>query len=151
LLEHVSGLEPGVAMDLAVRVLGAVRELVGDHVAHNAYFIDCPDGAPDTVEFWVSCLRGALVGGGENAAMITEEQLRAVVGEGWLDQLSLPAYGTYQHSYADLVAVHDELLGSVNDRVTMVHLGGLMEQEIQALYLMMAGSPTLFAGRSAGY
>lgn len=142
LLEHVSGLEPGTAMDLAVRVIGAVRELVGDHVAHNAYFINFPDGVPDTVEFWVSCLRGALVGAGENAGLVTDEQLRAVVGEGWVNLLSLPAYGTYQHSYADLVAAHDELIASVTDRVAVLHLGGSLEQEIQALYLALAGSPT---------
>ncbi|UJW28852.1 hypothetical protein L3Q67_26820 [Saccharothrix sp. AJ9571] len=59
LLEHVSGLEPGAAMDLAVDVVAAVRELVGDHVAHNAYFRDFPRGVPDTVEFWVRCLRDA--------------------------------------------------------------------------------------------
>ncbi|GAA0898658.1 hypothetical protein [Pseudonocardia zijingensis] len=38
LLEHVSGRAPGAATDLAVEVVGAVRELVGDHVEHNSYF-----------------------------------------------------------------------------------------------------------------
>lgn len=31
-------------MDLAVDVVAAVRELVGDHVAYNAYFRDFPRG-----------------------------------------------------------------------------------------------------------
>jgi hypothetical protein len=44
LLEHLSGREPGAAMDTAVQVVGAVRELVGDHVAHQPYFVDFPAG-----------------------------------------------------------------------------------------------------------
>ncbi|MFB9903579.1 hypothetical protein [Allokutzneria oryzae] len=121
LLEHVSGLEPGAAMDRAVTVVGAVRELVGDHVEHNAYFRDFPDGVPDTVEFWVDCLR-------------------AVVAPGGVDLL--PVYGTYQHGYPELVAAHDELIASAKDRVTVVHLGGSLDDEVRALYLELAGSTT---------
>src|SRR5256885_9835715 len=51
LLEHVGGLAPGPALDLAATVVSAVRELVGDHVQHNAYFIGFPDDVPDTIEF----------------------------------------------------------------------------------------------------
>jgi hypothetical protein len=47
-------------MDAAVQVIGAVRELVGDHLAHQPCFVDFPAGVPDTVEFWLSCLRTAL-------------------------------------------------------------------------------------------
>ena len=53
LLAHVGGLAAGPALDLASTLVAAVRELVGDHVRHNAYFIGFPDDVPDTVEFWV--------------------------------------------------------------------------------------------------
>lgn len=38
LLEHLSSQHPAVATDLAKTILGAVKELVGDHVQHNVYF-----------------------------------------------------------------------------------------------------------------
>jgi hypothetical protein len=53
LLEHLSGLDSGAVIDMAVRVLATVRRLTGDHVQHNAYFKDFPFGVPDTVEFWM--------------------------------------------------------------------------------------------------
>ena len=123
LLEHLSTVEFGAAMDLASAVVEAVRGLVGDHVQHNAYFKKFPRRVPDTVEFWVSCLRHT--GGAEV-----------------VDLLTLPAYGRYQHSFADLLAAHDELIASVKDRVTVVHLGGTLEEEIQALYRALAESVT---------
>lgn len=43
-----------------VRALGAVRELVGDHVEHNTYVRDFPAGVPDAIEFWVTYLRDAI-------------------------------------------------------------------------------------------
>ena len=53
LLDHLSALRPDAAMDAAVTIVAAVRELVGDHVEHNAYFCDFPKGVPDTTAFWV--------------------------------------------------------------------------------------------------
>lgn len=141
LLEHVSSLDPGVAMELALRVIAAVRELVGDHVQHNAYFIDFPNGVPDTVKFWVSCLREALVDAGVRGKA-SDAQLAKVLSEGWVNLLSLPRYGRYRHSYAELVAAHDELIASVKDRLTVLHLGGPLDQEIRSLYLALAGSAT---------
>ena len=64
LLHHIGALAPEPAMDLAATVVAAVRELVGDHVQHNAYFIGFPAGVPDTVEFWAERLRAAVVIGG---------------------------------------------------------------------------------------
>ncbi len=124
LMEHVSGLAPGAAVDLSIDVLAAVRELVGDHVEHNAYFIDFPRNVPGTVEFWVSCLR-ATVGVAVR-----------------VDLLTLPTYGRYQHTYAELLAAHDELLASAKDRVTVLHLGGTLIEEQERLYLDLAGSTT---------
>lgn len=131
LLEHVGALATGPAMDLAATVVSAVRELVGDHVQHNAYFIGFPHDVPDTVEFWIERLRAAVLTGGG-----------AVTDAGWLDLLSLPGYGTYQHTYADLLAAHDELIAAVGDRLTVLHLGDPADVEATRLYLALAGSST---------
>lgn len=143
LLEHVSGLDPGAAMDLAVQVIGAVRPLVGDHVQHNSYFLRFPHGVPDTVEFWVSCLHDALIAGTRGqAGQGCDTEMSAVLASGWIGLLELPRYGRYQHSYADLLAAHDVMIPSVKDRVTVLHLGGTLDEEIQVLYRALAGSPT---------
>ncbi|GAB7045509.1 hypothetical protein [Catenuloplanes indicus] len=134
LLEHVGGLAPGPAMDLAVTVVGAVRELVGDHVRHNAYFPRFPDGVPDTMEFWLERLRAAVLAGGGDPA-------GARVPPG-LNLLGLPGYGTYRHTYAELLAAHDELIASAGDRLTPVRLGGTVRAEAERLYLAMAGGST---------
>lgn len=140
LLEHISGLEPGAAMDRALVVLGAVRELVGDHVQHNSYFIDFPNNVPDTLEFWVSCLREALVPArvGSDGGVPSDAELMALAP--WVNLLDLPTYGTYQHTYADMLAVHDDLIPSVKDRVTVVHLGKSLAEETSELYLELASS-----------
>ncbi|MET0237633.1 MAG: TerD family protein [Kibdelosporangium sp.] len=142
LLEYLSGLEPRAAKKRAVRVIGAVRELVGDHVAHNAYFVNFPKGVPDTVEFWVRCLRDALTPGTDATGndVLSDAQLMDFVG--WVNLLALPKYGRYQHTYAELLAAHDELIPSVKDRVTIVHLGGTLEEEIHFLYMRLAASTT---------
>ncbi|MEV6923848.1 hypothetical protein AB0M46_04950 [Dactylosporangium sp. NPDC051485] len=139
LLEHIGALATGPAMDLAATVVSAVRELVGDHVQHNAYFIGFPDDVPDTVEFWIDCLRAAVLTGGGTA---TDGQLRDAVTAGLVNLLDLPGYGTYQHTYADLLAAHDALIASAGDRVTLLHLGDTAEAEAQRLYLALAGSTT---------
>ncbi|MFC4857096.1 hypothetical protein [Actinophytocola glycyrrhizae] len=137
LLAHVGGLATGPAMDLAATVVSSVRELVGDHVRHNAYFIGFPDDVPDTVEFWVERLRAAVLAGGGDA---TGEQLRDAVTSGWVDLLTLPGYGTYRHTHADLLAAHDDLVASAGDRLTVLHLGDTAEVEVTRLYLALAGS-----------
>ena len=106
LLEHVSGLAPGGATDLAADVVGAVRALVGDHVAHNAYFIDFPRGVPDTVEFWVHCLREALVSP-HARRKVADAELLALLDQGLVGLLHLPRYGRYRHTYAELLAAPD--------------------------------------------
>ena len=129
LLTHLSGLEFGLAMDTAAETVGAVRELVGDHVRHNTYFIDFPHNVPDTVEFWTQCLIDTF-------------------GPEWtdpgedVDLLTLPTYGRYQHTHAEMLARRTELLPSVRDRVTVLHLGGSLADETQRLYRTLAGSPT---------
>lgn len=137
LLEHVSELSTGSAMDLAVSTIGAVQKLVGDHVNHNSYFKNFPAGVPDTVEFWVECLRGALV-----PASVPDARLREFATSGALNLLSLPTYGSYQHSYAELVEAHNNLVESSGGRITVLALGDTLEEECQALYLSLASSTT---------
>ncbi|MEV0128603.1 hypothetical protein AB0H83_09055 [Dactylosporangium sp. NPDC050688] len=142
LLEHVGALAPAPAMDLAATVVSAVRELVGDHVQHNAYFIGFPHDVPDTVEFWVERLRAAVLAGGGTPAAVTEAQLRAAVTHGGVNLLDLPGYGTYQHTYDELLAAHDAFVSAAGDRLTVLHLGGTAEVEAQRLYLALAGGMT---------
>ncbi|MFJ2087332.1 hypothetical protein ACIOBK_32740 [Micromonospora chokoriensis] len=139
LLEHIGALASAPARDLATMVVSAVRELVGDHVRHNAYFIGFPDDVPDTTEFWTDRLRAAVFAGGGTA---TDEQLRDAVASGAVNLLELPAYGTYQHTYAELLAAHDELVTAAGDRVTLLRLGDAVDVEGTRLYLALAGSST---------
>ncbi|MEU1888549.1 hypothetical protein ABZ491_24075 [Micromonospora rifamycinica] len=139
LLEHLGALAPAPAMDLATTVVSAVRELVGDHVQHNVYFIGFPHDVPDTIEFWTDRLRAAVLTGGGTA---TDAELRDAVVAGGVNLLDLPAYGTYQHTYAELLAAHDTLVTAAGDRVTLLRLGDPVEVEAERLYLALAGSAT---------
>ncbi|MFJ8635774.1 TerD family protein [Streptomyces sp. NPDC093568] len=136
LLERLSGLSEGTVVDTAVRTLGTVREMVGDHVRHNVYFIDFPANVPDTYDFWARCVAEALAD--ESARESVLEQL----GKGAVDLLTLPSYGRYQHTYAEMLGHHEELIAAAGDRVTVLHLGGDAEAEVTDLYLALAGSTT---------
>ncbi|HEX3257081.1 MAG TPA: hypothetical protein VHS35_01100 [Pseudonocardia sp.] len=93
LLDHLSALRPDAAMGAAVTIIAAAREMVGDHVEHNAYFRDFPEGVPDTMAFWVDCVVDALAAGD-----------RSAFGRGGvLNLLGLRRYGRYQHSSTALI------------------------------------------------
>ncbi len=130
LLDRLARLPGEQVIDLGVRVLAAVRRLVGDHVEHNAYFIDFPKNVPDTVEFWAGLLREAML----------DPVAAARLQPGILNLLDLPRYGSYQHTYADLLAAHAELIPLAKDRVTVLELGGSLRDEARELYLSLAGS-----------
>ncbi|MBD3139033.1 TerD family protein [Microbispora bryophytorum] len=130
LLGRLTRLPGEQVIDLGVRVLAAVRRLVGDHVEHNAYFVDFPKNVPDTLEFWAGLLREAVL----DPVAATRLQ------PGTLNLLDLPRYGGYQHTYADLLAAHAELIPLVKDRVTVLELGGSLRDEARELYLSLAGS-----------
>ncbi|MFC7026235.1 hypothetical protein ACFQHV_24110 [Promicromonospora thailandica] len=136
LLGYVGSLAPQDARLVAVRVLGVVREAVGDHVQHTAYFESFPDNVPDTLDFWVSCLRDALRG------TPSAERAEEVLARGATNLLSLPRYGRYQHTYEEMVAAHDELLPALTDRRTVLDVGGTLDEEAHRLYLHLAGSTT---------
>jgi len=123
LLDHLSALRPDAAMDAAVTIIAAVRELVGDHVEHNAYFRDFPQGVPDTMAFWVDCVADALADGD-----------RSAFGRGGvLNLLGLRRYGRYQHSYHEMATGRDAFVASAKDRMTALHLGGPLDEEARAL------------------
>ncbi|WP_030721370.1 TerD family protein [Streptomyces sp. NRRL S-237] len=136
LLEHLSGLAEGAVVDTAVRTLGTVREMVGDHVQHNAYFIDFPANVPDTFDFWMRCIAEAL------ADDSTRESTLDQLSTGVVNLLTLPSYGNYRHTYAEMLTHHDELIAVAGDRMTVLHLGGTPDDELTSLYLALAGSTT---------
>ncbi|MEV0473974.1 hypothetical protein [Streptomyces prunicolor] len=136
LLERLSGLSEETVVGIAVRTLATVRELVGDHVQHNTYFFDFPANVPDTVDFWMSCVAEAIQD--KETPASTLKQLR----NGVVNLLSLPTYGRYQHTYAELLAAQDELIAAAGDRLTVLHAGGELADELTALYLALAGSTT---------
>lgn len=130
LLEHLSKRDPQAVATLAVKVLAAVRELVGDHVAHNVYFMDFPANVPDTMTFWTG-LAGKAIAHPDGAPKVAERGLNL---------LDLPGYGRYQHSYEEMAEAHDRFLELATDRVTVLRLGATLDEEAAALYLALAGS-----------
>ncbi|WP_035844297.1 TerD family protein [Kitasatospora azatica] len=136
LLEHLAGLSEETVVDTAARTLDTVRQMVGDHVQHNVYFVDFPANVPDTFEFWMRCIGEALADDG------SRENTLAQLRTGVVDLLTLPSYGNYQHTYAEMLAAHDELIAAAGDRMTVLQLGGPLEDEVTALYLALAGSTT---------
>ncbi|WP_329453559.1 hypothetical protein OG894_44280 (plasmid) [Streptomyces sp. NBC_01724] len=135
-LERLSGLSEETVVDTAARTLESVREMVGGHVQHNVYFVDFPANVPDTFDFWMRCIAQAL------ADDASREGTLAQLGTGVVDLLTLPSYGNYQHTYAEMLAAHDELIAAAGDRTTVLHLGGAPDDEVTALYLALAGSTT---------
>ncbi|MFI7498222.1 hypothetical protein ACIBVL_06830 [Streptomyces sp. NPDC049687] len=136
LLERLSGLSEEAVVHTARRTLRTVSEMVGDHVRHNAYFIDFPANVPDTEEFWMRCVTKALGDDKSRESVLTQ------LAHGVLDLLGLPAYGRYQHTYEEMLAAQDELIASAGDRVTVLHLGRDLDDELTDLYLALAGSTT---------
>lgn len=136
LLERLSGLSEAAVVHTARRTLHTVSEMVGDHVRHNAYFIDFPANVPATEEFWMRCVAQALGDDTSRRDVLTR------FAQGTLDLLSLPKYGRYQHTYEEMLAAQDALIASAGDRVTVLHLGRDLDDEVTDLYLAMAGSRT---------
>jgi len=139
LLEHLSGFHPAVTLEAGESVLRAARDLVGDHVDHNPYFIDFPKEVPDTLDFWTSCIASALMD--PRSAANVSKQLKS----GRVNLLDLPTYGRYQHTFEEMLGVHEKLLPAAKDRVTVLHLGGSLTAESHAAYLALAGSPVPLA------
>jgi hypothetical protein len=138
LLDALGRRSPEAVIDLGVQVTGWARELVGDHVRHNAYFIDFPRNVPDTVEFWLDCIRDAMAG----------RPLSELASSSVVNLLSLPKYGRYQHAYEEMLARHDELIPALSDRITVLHRGESVTEEASALYRELAGSAVPLSGQA---
>ncbi|WP_052685568.1 TerD family protein [Lentzea aerocolonigenes] len=119
LIEHISDVAD--AEEYAQEIVRAVKELVGARAQHNPYFKDFPHNVPDTVAFWLSCISDVAEFSG--------------------NLLDLPKYGRVQHTYEEMLKAHDELIPSLKDRMTVLHLGGTLDDEITRLYLELAESP----------
>ncbi|MEV0297096.1 TerD family protein [Nocardia sp. NPDC050710] len=137
LFTQLSVLSAGTVIDTAVRVLDVVRGMVGDHVQHNVYFRDFPANVPDTTEFWAECLIEALADPAAAAQIAGDVHVL-----GTLNLLSLPRYGRYQHSYDEMLAAHHEFIAGASDRVTVLHAGSSLNEEVGALYNAMAAATT---------
>lgn len=117
-------------------IIEAIKELVGDHVKHNVYFKKFPKDVPDTFEFWGGLVIKALYG--EDTE--TRDKVLADLNTGGLNLLNLPGYGTYGHSYEDLMAITEAFVASSNDRLTIIRLGGTFKEEVDRLFLLLANS-----------
>jgi hypothetical protein len=132
---HFSKLSTASVEDSASDVLKAVQELVGDHVLHNAYFVDFPNNIPNTIDFWIECIIDAL------SNVESAEKVLVQLQTGVVNLLDLPKYGEYQHSYEDLVIAHEKFIPLMKNHMTILHLGKTTAQEITALYYSLAESP----------
>jgi stress response protein SCP2 len=139
LFENLSARETGQVLAIGGPLLRAVRTAAGDHVRHNPYFRDFPFNVPATVQFWAELLERSLL-----AADAVASGALVDIGGGELVEagslLSLPGYGTVQHTYEDMLAAHEALAASAGDRITLLHEGGTLAGEAQALYLELAAS-----------
>ena len=149
LFEDLAAREAGQVLDIGIAVLGAAKKLAGDHVNHNPYFRDFPFNVPATLEFWAELLERALAVGiaGGSGAYVD-------IGGGEFVEagslLSLPGYGTVQHTYEDMLAAHEALAASAGDRVTVLHKGGTPREEARALYRQLAESTVPLAAEDLG-
>lgn len=134
LLKHISGLHPTSANDVAADIIKAIKELVGDDIEHNSYFKEFPKNVPDTLEFWASCIADALL----NPA--TAQRVSSTMYAGFVNLLELPKYGSYQHTYEEMLAAHEEFIPAIGDRKTVLHLGKTLAEETLNLYHSLAES-----------
>ncbi|WP_123813522.1 TerD family protein [Myceligenerans xiligouense] len=134
LLRAVGAMKPDEAATLVDTTLTAVRRSVGDHVRHNAYFTSFPHDVPDTVEFWLSCLRKAMED--RQFARSDANPRRS----GVLNLLALPSYGRYQHSYEEMLAEHEKFEPGLTDRLTVLHAGDPVAAEADRLLRRLAAS-----------
>jgi len=115
LLEYFGGSDFESAITAANEILSAIKELIGDHVKHNPFFIKFPEDVPDTFEFWVHCLFTHYVSG---------EVL----------------YGQHTHSFEEMVIHHEKLKFKDGVRLKTIQLGRSLDVELRELFSQLAGS-----------
>lgn len=125
LLDYIASINPPTAKELSVEVLRASQEIKGDHVEHNVYFKSFPDNVPDTIEFWTGLIRDTYGDG---------------VSPLFVNLLALDGYGSYQHSYEEMLAAHEEFIETGKEKLTVLHLGDSVEDEGLKLYTQLAES-----------
>ncbi|GLZ80588.1 hypothetical protein Afil01_53950 [Actinorhabdospora filicis] len=135
LLRHLAGLRPRDVDALGTRLLPVVAALIGAEHAHNPYFPRFPADVPETIEFWVDCLRDALKYPVQRELIVSR-----LLDEGRVNLLDLPKYGTYQHTYEEMLEAHDEFTATGKERLTVLHLGASLDEELSTLYGQLAGS-----------
>ena len=145
LVTDLSSRSTGQVLDVGTGLLAAVRRIAGGHVAHNPYFRGFPFGVPDTLEFWAELMAKALLVGVTPGGPMVDIGGGEMVEAGSL--LSLPGYGTVQHSYEDMLAAHEALAAAAGDRMTLLHKGGTATEEAEALFLELAASAVPLAGK----
>lgn len=133
-LQFLGRAEPILLKDVAATILLAIKELIGDDVDHNVYFKDFPNNVPDTSEFWLSCIRDALLD--PSSSEIIQFQLSC----GFVNLLNLPKYGKYLHTYDEMVAAHGKFIPSLKNKFTILHMGKDLQTEASLLYASFAGS-----------
>lgn len=131
LLQALSVRDPNDLLDLASAVLGAVRAETGSAVEHNVYFRDFPLNVPDTADFWARCLI---------EASLAPAEMWAEAGELGVHIMDVSRYGRYQHQFDDMVAAHQAFMPGNGDRVTVLHEGGDLGAEVNAVYRLLAES-----------
>ena len=132
---YFSEFKPKKIEEFTPYILGAVQELVGDHVKHNVYFINFPNDVPNTITFWADCIIDAL------SKVESAEKILKQLQTGAVNLLDLPKYGKYQHSYyKDLIAAHEELIPLIKSNFKILYLGDTLKNEVINLYYSLAES-----------
>ena len=126
LLAYIRNLAPIGASEVAREIVESVKEIKGDHVRHNTYFKDFPNNVPDTLEFWAELIEKTY-GSVENAPL-------------FINLLELDGYGSYNHSYEEMLAAHEQFVPNGKEKLTTLNLGGSLEEEVYKLYGELAGS-----------
>jgi stress response protein SCP2 len=111
------------ALNKSVIILETAKEIVGDHVKHNVYFIEFPKNVPDTVEFWSNLLFKYFLETGEITTNL----------------LDFPTYGKYLHSYEEMLQFHKKLEVK-HPLLKTIDLGQSLEKEQENLFLSLAQS-----------
>lgn len=127
LLDYLTNRNPVIVSNYCHEVITAVKELKGDDVKHNVYFIDFPKNVPDTLDFWIECIVDAL-----------DQGVKPEIIGGAVNLLSLPKYGKYLHSYEEMLTHHDVFVDNV-DKI-ILHLGKPLAESANDLFKSLCGS-----------
>ena len=133
-LDYIKTMHPVYVETTGEKIIDVLKELVGDHVKHNVYFKDFPEGVPDTLEFWMDCVVDAL-----NTAEVSKT-IQVQLAFGSVNLLDLPKYGKYLHTYEEMVAAHEEFIPYLSNKFKIIDLGDDLEHMKLSLYHNLAES-----------